>query len=73
MTINPLSTRQTGTHCNICGHPAHCGVPTTTNVKDYAVDGGNVREIIVCKHCRCGNCDENIKKKAKVISNNKKF
>jgi hypothetical protein len=73
MPINPLSTKQSGTYCKICGHPAHCGGPTTTTVKDYAVDGGGVREIQVCKQCSCGNCKENLKKKEKVISNNKKF
>lgn len=53
-----------GTYCSICGHPSHCGVPASVTVKDYAVDGGTVRTMEVCKHCNCDKCkDLTIKEK----------
>ena len=75
MTITPLSTKQTDTHCEICGHPSHCGGPTTMTVRDYSVDGGALREIQVCNHCSCDKCNEpeEINKEQKIIPNNKKF
>ena len=74
MTITPLSTQQTDTHCNICGHPSHCGGDAIMSVKDYDCDGGTVREVSICKHCNCENCkrvDIGLNKKEKVIPNNK--
>lgn len=51
-----VSTRQTSTYCNNCGHGSHCGGNATMNMKDYACDGGEIREIVVCKHCNCSKC-----------------
>ena len=42
--------------CNTCGHPPHCGTGYNMQVKDYSVDGGNIREVQVCKHCTCPKC-----------------
>lgn len=63
----------TGASCKICGHPAHCGGPTYTTVRDYAVDGGGTRDIKVCNQCRCGNCAETIEKNKNVKPNQKRF
>lgn len=67
------STVGTGPSCKICGHPAHCGGPTYTTVKDYLVDGGGTRQVKVCNQCRCGNCAETLEKKKNVIQNTKRF
>lgn len=57
MTTVVLYTHH-GLYCKICGHPSHCGVPASVTVKDYAVDGGIVRTMEVCKHCNCDECNE---------------
>ena len=63
----------TSPSCKICGHPAHCGGPTYTTVKDYLVDGGGTRQVKVCNQCRCGNCAETLEKKKNVKPNTKRF
>lgn len=63
----------TGHRCKICGHPAHCGGPTYSTVRDYLVDGGGTRQIKVCNQCSCGNCKQNLEKNKNVIPNTKRF
>lgn len=53
-----LSVKQSNTSCQNCGHTSHCGSNATMNVKDYACDGGEVREIVICKHCNCTKCQK---------------
>ena len=51
-----LSVVGSGKSCNICGHRAHCGSPAYMTFKDYACDGGGIREVKVCDKCRCEKC-----------------
>jgi len=53
-----LSVVGSGKSCNICGHRAHCGSPAYMTFKDYACDGGGIREVKVCDKCRCEKCQK---------------
>ena len=67
MIIEPMSTRTSQTHCQNCGHSSHCSSPKYATFKDYAVDGGEYREVKICDSCRCADCtkvrDKNGKEK----------
>jgi len=68
------STKSNSSFCQNCGYPSHCGIGHTTKFKDYEVDGGTIREVLVCKHCNCNNCSpKKTKKDMKVKANNKLF
>ena len=58
LIIESYSTRTSQTCCQNCGHSSHCGGPKYATIKDYAVDGGEYREIKICDHCRCDNCNK---------------
>jgi len=69
-----LSVKQSNTSCQTCGHTSHCGGNASMTVKDYACDGGEIREVVVCKHCNCSKCKPKEEKITKVIiPNNKRF
>ena len=44
------------TYCQNCGAGSHCGISKYTQFKDYDCDGGELREVITCSHCRCKKC-----------------
>ena len=67
MIIEPMSTRTSQTHCqNYIHHIVSCG-PKYATFKDYAIDGGEYREVKICDSCRCADCtkirDKNGKEK----------
>jgi hypothetical protein len=55
---NGMSVKQSNTSCQTCGHTSHCGSNATMNIKDYACDGGEIREVVICKHCNCTKCQK---------------
>lgn len=42
------------TYCKNCGRESHCGSNASMQEKIYE---GGIREIIICKHCRCKQCE----------------
>lgn len=64
-----MSVIGTGKSCQTCGHRAHCGIPAYMNFKDYASDGGGVREVKVCDCCSCNDCRDKRKAEVKKESN----
>ena len=63
MIIESPSTKTTQTCCQNCGHTSHCGGTKYATFKDYAIDGGEYREVKICEHCRCSECSNKGKKK----------
>lgn len=51
-----MSVVGSGKSCKTCGHRAHCGTPAYMNFKDYASDGGGIREVKICDCCQCSSC-----------------
>ena len=69
-----LSVVGSGKSCKTCGHCSHCGSSAYITIRDYACDGGGLREVKVCGHCSCDACTTKKEKATKlVIPNNKKF
>jgi hypothetical protein len=56
------STTQSSAFCKTCGHPSHCGSNATMLQKDYACDGGLIREVVICSHCNCNKCRKSVTK-----------
>jgi hypothetical protein len=49
----------TGSSCQNCGSPSHCGSARWEQVKHYAVDANNGHQpysIKACDSCRCTQC-----------------
>ena len=46
-------TKTTQTCCQ--NHTSHCS-PKYATFKDYAIDGGEYREVKICDSCRCADC-----------------
>ena len=56
-----------GDCCQNCGWGSHCGTARYAEAQDYAIDGGEYRQIKICDHCRCNQCTTTTKPKTYII------
>ena len=61
MHINTIHDHNGGP-CQNCGWGSHCGTARYAEAQDYAIDGGEYKQIKICDHCRCNQCIPTIPK-----------
>jgi hypothetical protein len=66
MHLNTIHDHNGGS-CQNCGWGSHCGTARYAEAQDYAIDGGEYRQIKICDHCRCNQCTTTTKPKTYII------